>query len=164
MIVTRTELGFMRRLAMKGTIRVLAVWTLGLAVLLGSTGVGLAFKPNATYCQCSCRNATGTADLRWEKVAHCNLDGRRCSFNNPYANFKLQPGKLDSCMTCQSDSKGSLLCSASDSSAAPAPGPLLRTPLESSKTITPRGLEGQPSVEGIENPVEQEPAEEPSGK
>jgi hypothetical protein len=133
---------------MRGIVKVFVVWTLGLAVLLGSTGVGLAlrpkFQPGKTYCQCACRNATGTADLTWQKVASCNINGKSCSFNNPNNLGKLEPGKLDDCMSCQADSGGGLLCSA-------APGSGLRTPreglLDPPKTIMPRGVEGEPAQE-----------------
>jgi hypothetical protein len=128
---------------MRGIVKVCVVWTLGLAVLLGSTGVGLAlmkFKPGHTYCQCACRNATGTADLTWEKVASCNINGKSCSFNNPSNQGKLETGKLDSCMSCQPDSDGGILCSSESSSG-------LRTPqqklLDPSRTIRPRSIEGE---------------------
>jgi len=164
MIVTRTELGFIRRLGMKGTIKVLAVWTLGLAVLLGSTGVGLAYKPGAKVCACMCGNTTGSVQLSWELVHTCNLNGVVCHFNNPTHQGKYEPGRLSKCNTCKADSAG-LLCGPPISSEAPSSG--LRPSREGTlelKTPVPRGIEGQPSVEGVEGPVEQGPAEEPSRK
>lgn len=165
MIVTRTELGFIRRLGMKGTIKVLAVWTLGLAVLLGSTGVGWAYKPGTKYCACMCGNATGSAQLSWEIVAHCSVNGMTCRFNNPNHQGRLEQGKLSKCATCEGYSKTELRCGPDVSSAAPSSG--LRPSREGTlelKTPMPRGIEGQPSVEGVEGPVEQAPAETPSGK
>ena len=165
MIVTRTELGFIRRLGMKGTIKVLAVWTVGLAVLLGSTGVGLAYKPGTKYCACMCGNATGSVQLSWEIVYHCNVNGKTCHFNNPNHHGKLEQGKLDKCNTCTGASTTQLLCGPAISSEAP--GSNLPPPREGTlelKTPMPRGIEGQPSVEGIEGPVEQISAEEPSRK
>ena len=145
--------------------KVCVVWTLGLAVLPGSTGVALAlskFQQGTTYCQCACRSATSFADLTWAKVASCNINGKSCSFNDPYNQNKLTPGKLDSCMSCQADKEGGLLCTADSRSAVPG----VRIPQErlsrELKTPMPRGVEG-PSIEG-EHAVEQLPPEDPRGK
>lgn len=149
---------------MKGTTKVLTVSTLGLAVLLGSTGVAFAlakFQQGKTYCQCSCRSTTGFKDLTWEKVASCNINGKNCSFNDPYNQNKLTAGKLDSCMSCQADAQGGLLCTADSRTAIPG----VRIPPErlyrELQTPMPRGVEG-PSIEG-EHGVEQLPDEKPSG-
>lgn len=139
---------------MSGIVKVCVAGALGLAVLLASTGVSLAapkFIQGKTYCQCSCSNSTGTADLRWEKVATCSINGRNCSFNNPSNLGKLEAGKLSSCMSCQANAAGGLLCSAT------APG-AMRDPREGlfqeqQKTIMPRGIEEGPE---ISMPVEQE--------
>lgn len=137
---------------MRGIVKVYVVWTVGLAVLLGSTGVGLAlskFQQGKTYCQCACRSATSTADLTWEKVASCNINGKRCSFNDPRApGNPLTPGKLDSCMSCQADKEGGLLCSSESSSG-------LRTPIPQQKlmdTIRPRSIEGELQEEKAAEP------------
>jgi len=150
---------------MRAIMKVSVMWTLGLAVLLGSTGVALAlakFQQGKTYCQCSCRSATGFADLTWEKVASCNINGKSCSFNDPYNQNKLTAGKLDSCMSCQADKEGELLCTADSRTAVPgvriSPDRLYRE----LKTPVPRGVDG-PSIEGEQN-VEQLPTEQPSGK
>ena len=47
---------------MRGIVKVFVVWTLGFVMLFGSTGVSLALpkiQGGHSYCQCSCRNATG---------------------------------------------------------------------------------------------------------
>jgi hypothetical protein len=150
---------------MKVTLKTFVVWALGLAVLLGSEGVGLAlskFQQGKTYCQCACRGTTGFADLTWEKVASCNINGKNCKFNDPrLPGSPLQAGKLENCMSCQPDKEGGLLCTADSRSATPGLRIPPRGELER-KTPMPRGVEG-PSIEGEQN-VEQLPAEQPSGK
>jgi len=160
---------------MRGIVKVFVVWTLGFVMLFGSTGVSLALpkiQGGHSYCQCSCRNATGFADLTWEKVASCGLNGRACSFNNSNAGGQLQSGKLDSCMNCTGDANGGLDCTAAmtlqpGQLAPPQGGTMLPPnsppPLPPTRPgtvapgmrapIMPRGIEGEPATSA---PTEQE--------
>jgi hypothetical protein len=70
------------------------------------------FQPGKTYCQCACRNSTGTKDLTWELVNSCAVNGQKCKFNNPSNENKLESGRLRDCMRCSSDAPGSLSCDA----------------------------------------------------
>ena len=106
----------------RSMVKVCVVWILGLAVLLGSSGVSLAqferFEPNKIYCGCVCANPTGNQKLGWEfgeKGASCALDGKAC-MSNDFDNInKLNLNKLEgtySCMECvgNEDGKGGALC------------------------------------------------------
>ena len=59
---TATESSFTRRRAMRGIVKVFVMWTLGLAVLFGSSAVGLAQPKLARGPQCSCTCWYGTTN------------------------------------------------------------------------------------------------------
>jgi len=151
------------------------VWTVGLSVLLASSGVSLALpkiRGGHTYCKCACQNSTGGyATLYWEKVASCGLTGRSCTFNNPKDNNQLESGTLKGCEQCTPQTDGTLFnCTAAmieQPGSGPLPGQMLQAPTPPPPTkpgtIMPRGVEGGPGVEG-ERSVEQVPAEQPSKK
>jgi hypothetical protein len=131
-------------------------WILGLGLLLGTSADSLArpkrFDPAKVYCQCTCHGESGGhKDLSWEKVAHCKLNGRSCSFNDPYTGQKT-PGKLDSCMECKATESGAGLdCAAGAAGVRGDVGleePAIAPPDSGVKTPAPRGDIGleQPPV------------------
>jgi len=151
-------------------VKVCVVWMLGLAVLLGSSGVSLAlfkrFEANKRYCGCECANSTGFNNLYWEKVASCSLNGRKCTFNNPTNGMRLEQGTLRSCMDCVGDADGSggALCTAKvtpgelsltpgDLTIAPESGtsqsspPLYDPRIAPKSQIQKRGVEGEKPAE-----------------
>jgi hypothetical protein len=169
---------------MRMIIKVFVVWTVGLAMLLASSGVSLALpkiRGGHTYCKCACQNATGGyATLYWEKVASCSLTGGKCTFNNPKDNNQLESGTLKGCEQCTPQTDGTLFnCTAAmiqqPGGMEPLPGGMMQPPGSPpparpgtvapgmTSPIMPRGVEGQPGVEG-EHSVEQVPAEEASRK
>jgi hypothetical protein len=153
---------------MKRIVQVVVVWTLGLTVLFGSSGVSLALpkvRGGHTYCKCACQNATGGyATLYWEKVASCGVSGRSCTFNNPKDNNQLEQGTLKSCEQCAGDANGNLMsCTAAmiqqPGQIEPLPGQMLQEPTSPPPTrpgtvapgmtapIMPRGIEGEQPAE-----------------
>jgi hypothetical protein len=84
-------------------IKVVGVWAVGLAVLLGTTGVSLAQlpkRPGQTWCACTCDTNPGDPNdcgeckvLNWEMTYHCAVNGRRCTANG-------KPGRLTDCNQC----------------------------------------------------------------
>ena len=166
------------------TMKGFVAWTVGLAVLLGSSGVSLALpktRAGHTYCKCACQGAGGGyATLYWEKVASCAVSGRSCTFNNPKDNNQLEQGTLKSCEQCTPQTDGALMnCTVAMTSPGgiepPASSGMIPPPGSPPPTrpgtvapgmtapIMPRGVEGGPGVEG-EHSVEQVPAGEPSKK
>ena len=79
-----------------------------LALSADSSGKPKHWVPGKTYCNCTCGSSTGYKDLSWEKVAHCRLDGKSCTYKDSVGD-KI-PGKLHSCMECNSDADGDFLC------------------------------------------------------
>jgi hypothetical protein len=132
------------------------IWILGLG-MLGPPGDSLArpkrFDPAKIYCQCTCHGSGGVGhkDLVWEKVAHCSLNGRSCSFNDPYTGQKT-PGKLDGCSECKAtESRLGLDCTAVAAGPRGDVGleePAVAPPDSELKTPAPRGDLGleQPPV------------------
>jgi hypothetical protein len=94
--------------------RLLLVCVLGLGLLLAlladSWGAPKEWVPGKTYCNCSCgaNDNSGYKDLSWEKVAHCKLDGKSCTYKD--STGSKTPGKLHSCMECKSDKDGDFIC------------------------------------------------------
>jgi len=161
---------------------------IGNTLLLGSSETTWALmktRPGHTYCDCMCTNFRGSADLSWEKVASCALNGKACSFNNPSDNGILESGTLSRCQQCTGDNSGGYAeCNYVSAQSPSNPGNItppqtqgLMQPPGSSSTspgmvapatpgmrarITPRGIEA-------EQPAEQSPStpgtsESPSGK
>lgn len=97
---------------MKKIVTIFAASAVGLAVLAATATVSQALPPKfqagKTYCMCSCRGGGGYKDLFWEKVAHCSLNGRRCSYTDPIGG--KQSGKLDSCGVCTQAASGTWNC------------------------------------------------------
>lgn len=169
---------------MRMIIKGFVVWTVGLAVLLGSSGVSLALpktKVGHTYCSCVCGDGIHRpANLYWEKVASCAIDGKACSFSDTLGG-PLYPGTLRNCEQCTGTGGVAGLdnCTVAMTSQPggmqPLPGVMMPPPGSPPPTrpgsvapgmtapIMPRGVEGGPGVEG-EHSVEQVPAGEPSKK
>jgi hypothetical protein len=86
-------------------IKVFGVWTVGLAVMLGTTGVSLALpkmKPGHTYCVCTCAGEgidPANAVLSWEKVASCSVNGKACKSGG-------KKGVLSECNQCTGQADG----------------------------------------------------------
>jgi hypothetical protein len=105
-------------------IKVFGVWTVGLAVLLGTTGASLARpkKPGVAYCVCTCDTTPGTGIdahdpvLNWEqKAGGCALNGRTCT-----REYDGKKGVLTNCNVCIGQADGSLgRCSPASPSVAP---------------------------------------------
>lgn len=160
-------------------------WTVGIAVVLGSSEVSLALpkiRGGHTYCSCVCGDGIHrSANLYWEKVASCAVNGKACSFSDTLGG-PLYPGSLRNCEQCTGVEGGGFdNCTVAMTSqppggieppaasgmvqppgSPPPPRPGIHSPGMTSP-IMPRGVEGGPGVEG-EHGVEQVPAEEPSGK
>ena len=92
---------------MRAFVKGFVVWTLGLAVLLGSLGVSLARQrvKGSLGCSCACQWGGGvggcTGDLYWDKVGECSgAEGKNCSYTQ---NGKTYKGKLADCMECVND-------------------------------------------------------------
>jgi hypothetical protein len=95
-----------RRSIVKGCV----VGILGLAVLLGSSGVSLAepiFGAGTTSCRCTCNskaNPRNYAILGWKKVGACQLAvGKNCSFTKDDVKYA---GTLGECSQCQTTATG----------------------------------------------------------
>src|SRR5262245_45073869 len=84
-------------------IKVLGVWTVGLAVLLGTIGVSLAQQPKVpgrTWCVCTCDSQSGPGcgecSIRsWELTYHCHANGRLCKSDTG------KRGTLTNCNYCK---------------------------------------------------------------
>jgi hypothetical protein len=112
---TATELEFTRRRGMRAIVKVFVVWTLGLAVLVGSPAVSLALpklRVGKTYCVCGCysQQANVNTNLMWEMTKACGLsDHKGCSTTD--SNGKKVSGTLHDCWQCTADTDSG--CSAS---------------------------------------------------
>jgi hypothetical protein len=90
-------------------VKVCVVWMLGLAMLLGSSGVSFAIpkiRPGKSYCDCSCQTFSKGVELIWEKVASCNLNGKKCKGTNSAG--VQEDGILQHCQQCTGDASGSI--------------------------------------------------------
>ncbi len=90
--------------------------TVGLAILAGLLTSALALpklKTGVTYCGCECsyRNKSGawtSGNLYWEKVGACSLaENKACKYTDSTGTYA---GTLRSCMDCQADAAGGILC------------------------------------------------------
>jgi hypothetical protein len=157
---------------------------IGHTLLLGSSEISWALmktRAGHTYCDCMCTNFRGSADLTWEKVASCGLNGKACSFNNKSDNGILESGTLSRCLECIGDSSGGY-ADCKNATAAGMPGSITPpqeqgsiqppgSPSTSPGVVTQPGMRARITPRGIEpeQPAEPSPgmpgpSEQPSGK
>src|SRR6266436_4856895 len=95
---------------MRISVKLTVLWTLGLAVFLGSPAATRAlptFVAGKTYCVCACSGTVGghfqNVQLQWEKVGSCSLansKGCKGTFGG-----QTYSGKLNDCQECKSQAE-----------------------------------------------------------
>ena len=102
-VSTSIEPTITRRRAMRAIVKVSVVWTLGLAMLVGTAAVSVALPPefNTTHCKCLCTASNGNSkELTWAMTGSCKSNGKACSFTVD-GGKTFDPGKLSNCKICQ---------------------------------------------------------------